>query len=98
MPKRNRVRPISPPTIKGDDEMRQDLSKYVTTRQAAELLGVNRFWIVRLLANEKIKGHKLGHDWIVFAPSLEKYRETKSKRGRPSTKEKQLREESDGQG
>ena len=63
-----------------------NLSKYVTTRQAAEMLGVNRFWIVRLLASDKIKGHKPGHDWLVFQPSLEKYLANKSRRGRPTSK------------
>lgn len=42
MPERKRVRQVSPPTIKGDDEMSKGLTKYVTTRQAAEMLGVSR--------------------------------------------------------
>jgi len=80
--------------------MTRDLTKYVTTREAAEMLGVNRFWIVRLLASEKIKGRKLGHDWLVFAPSLEKYLANKSKRGRPAsgTPTLTVEKKTDGQG
>ena len=75
-------RPDPEPT--GDDEMK-NLNEYVTTRQAAELLGVNRFWIVRLIAAKKIKATKVGHNWLVFTPSLEIYLATKSKRGRPAS-------------
>ena len=58
MPRRKNVRGISPPTTDEDDPMTKDLTKYVTTREAAEMLGVNRFWVVRLLASEKIVGKK----------------------------------------
>jgi excisionase family DNA binding protein len=70
------------PNQEGDDDM-TNLTKYVTTRKAAELLGVKQDHIRKLLGMDKIKGRRLGHDWIVFAPSLEKYLATKSKRGRP---------------
>ena len=79
--------------------MTKDLTKYVTTRQAAEMLGVNRFWVVRLLASEKIAGKKLGHDWLVFTPSLGRYLANKSKRGRPTSKIPQLQTQTgNGQG
>jgi excisionase family DNA binding protein len=91
-------RPDPEPT--GDDEMTQNLNQYATTREAAEMLGVNRFWIVRLLASKKIKGIKRGHDWLVFTPSLEKYLAKKSKRGRPAsgTPTIKVKEKDDGQG
>ena len=67
----------------GDDEMTKDLTKYVTTRQAAGMLGVATTHVNRLLIGEKLRGIKWGHDWLVYVPSLEKYQQTKSKRGRP---------------
>lgn len=56
-----------------DDEMSKDITKYVTTREAAELLGVDSSRIRGLLLSDRISGKKLGHDWLVFRPSLERY-------------------------
>lgn len=77
--------------------MSKDITKYITTREAAEMLGVNRFWIVRLIANGKIKAIKKGYDWFVFTPSLEKYLTHKSKRGRPPSKPPKIKVESKDQ-
>ena len=64
-----------------------NLSKYVTTRQAAEMLGTATTHINRLLIDGKLNGIKPGgHDWLVFQPSLEKYLANKSRRGRPTSK------------
>ncbi|MBI5651468.1 MAG: helix-turn-helix domain-containing protein [Chloroflexi bacterium] len=82
-------------TTGDDDEM--NLRKYVTTRQAAVMLGVGQEHIRKLLSASKVKGIKLGHDWLVFAPSMEKYFETKSNRGRPRSKTPQLEVKSIGQ-
>ena len=88
----------------GDDEMTKDLTKFsetfVTTREAAEMLGVANAHVNRLLIGRKIDGKKMGHDWIVFVPSLRKYLENKSKRGRPSSGEPtiQIAVKTDGQG
>jgi excisionase family DNA binding protein len=73
------------PKNEGDDPMSRDLTKYVTTRQAAEMLGVKQDHIRKLLGLGKVRGIKLGHDWIIFVPSIEKYVGTKSARGRPSS-------------
>ena len=76
--------------------MTKDLAKYakqyVTTKQAAEMLGVVTEHVNRLLIEKKIRGVKLGYSWLVFLPSLEKYRETKSKRGRPGSKTPKMQE------
>lgn len=84
-----------------DDEMK-DLTKYVTTREAAELLGVDSSRVRGLLLSDRIKGKKLGHDWLVFRPSLEKYFAHKSTRGRPPSKRPKIkiksRETNNGQG
>ena len=63
--------------------MSDNLSDYLTTRQAAELLGVDRTHINRLLIDGKLKGQKIGHNWMVFRPSLEEYQPPKELGGRP---------------
>jgi hypothetical protein len=90
-------RPNPEPT--GDDEMK-NLDKYVTTRQAAEMLGVKQRRVQVLLKVGTVMGKQLGHDWLVFTPSLEKYLANKSKRGRPpsGTPKLKIEKKRDGQG
>lgn len=68
----------------------ESLSQYVTTLQAAEMLGVTRFQVIHLLTIKKITGIKWARDWLIYAPSVQKYLETKSRRGRPSSKTPKL--------
>ncbi len=67
-------------------EIPQDLSRYVTTKQAAEILGVDRTQAARLVKAGKLKGVKLGHDWLVSRDSISKYQQTKSPKGRPPSR------------
>lgn len=85
---------VTPPTP-GDNEMSKDLTKYVTTRQAAELLGVETDHINHLLVAQKITGVKMGYSWLVFIPSIESYQKTKSKRGRPPSRTPQIQSENE---
>ncbi len=66
--------------------MSKDLTQYVTTKQAAEMLGVDPSQAARLVRDGKVKGIKLGHDWLVFAPSIEHYLATKPPGGRPPSR------------
>lgn len=70
--------------------MSDNFSDYITTKRAAVILGVQQEHIRKLLGSGKVKGIKLGHDWMVYAPSLEKYFETKSPKGRPASREPKL--------
>ena len=64
--------------------MPAELVNHVTTRQAAELMGVDQDHVTYLLKTEKrIEGIKLGRDWLVYAPSVQQYIDTKSPKGRP---------------
>lgn len=85
--KNTRASPL--PQSVGEDPISKDLTKYadqyVTTRQAAEMLGVVTEHVNRLLIDRKIKGAKLGHSWLVFKPSIAKYLKTKSRAGRPTS-------------
>lgn len=87
---RTRKQPAGNPGGK-DNGMSDTLSDYISTRQAAELLGVDRSQVNRLLIDGKLKGMKPGHDWMVFRPSLDEYFKTKSAAGRPSSGEPQLK-------
>jgi excisionase family DNA binding protein len=90
MSESKRKRPVLFSLGEVTDTMAKDLTKYVPTKQAAKMLGVNRFWIARLLTEERLKGIKVGRDWLVFVPSIERYRDTKSKRGRPPSRVPQM--------
>lgn len=85
--------------------MTKDLTKYVTTREAAELLGVKQRRVQAMLKAKRIDGKRVARDWLVYVPSLEKYIATKSKRGRPPSKPPKIKVRSkdqepktDGQG
>ncbi len=92
MPVRKRNHRPASMTQTEEDAMSKDLSKYVPTLKAAKVLGVSQDHVTRLLTGGRIKGIKLGHDWLVFLPSLDRYLETKSKRGRPSSSIPQAQE------
>lgn len=71
-----------------DNEMSNDLTQYASTRRAAELLGVVPDHVYRLIEGGKIKSVRLGHEWLIYVPSIGKYLETKSARGRPSSRKR----------
>jgi len=85
--KGNRISNIAVPA---EEFMGAELRHYVTTMQGAKMLGVDPSQVARLVRDGKLKGIKLGHDWLVFAPSIEKYLETKSPKGRPTSRPPQL--------
>lgn len=70
-----------------DMEMSKDLTQYVTTKQAAEMLGVDPDHINHLLAKNKIRGIKPGGwSWLVYVPSIERYNKLRSPKGRPRSR------------
>ncbi len=50
--------------------MSNDMTQYVTTRVAAAQMGVDTSYIRNLLLRGKVKGIKLGYDWLVYLPSM----------------------------
>jgi excisionase family DNA binding protein len=64
-------------------EVSTDLREYVTARQAARLLGVVTDHVYRLIDGGRIIGIRLGHEWLIYVPSVHQYLKTKSARGRP---------------
>ncbi len=65
------------------DVATRELSNYVTTRQAADILGVTQQHVALLIGRGKLQGTKLDYAWLVFRPSIEQYQKTKSAKGRP---------------
>ncbi len=88
MPKRKRA-PATPPPSDEGDALRMD--QFVSTKQAAELLGVEQSHIRLLLGRNRLRGIKPGgRDWLVFRSSLEEYLKSKSKRGKPPSNPPQI--------
>ncbi len=80
--------------LPGEKEASSDsLSNYVTTKRAAEMLGVVTDHVYRLIEGGKVKSIRLGHEWLIYVPSLERYLETKSPKGRPPSRKPQLQED-----
>lgn len=77
--------------------MSKDLTKYAAAREAAEMPGVVLDHVYGLIEGEKLKCIRLGHEWLIIVASIEKYRQTKSKRGRSSSGLPQLSKKN-GQG
>lgn len=55
--------------------------EWITTREAAELLGVTDAHIRRLLLEGKLEGHKFGHIWAVRYSSAQEYLSSRPKPG-----------------
>ena len=64
--------------------------EWITTDQAADLSGLSRPHIRYLLRNRKIRGRKIGRDWVTTRAAVEEYLATNPKPGR---KPKEFREE-----
>lgn len=54
---------------------------YVTTAEAAEIIGCVDSRVRQLLLDEKLEGEKVGRDWLVLKTSAETYRDSERKRG-----------------
>ncbi len=69
-----------------------NLSNYVTTARAAQMLGVLPTSVNHLIYDGRLEGKKLGRDWLIFVPSIGKYLKTKSSKGKPPSGVPQLQE------
>ena len=62
--------------------------KFLSTDEAAAMLHVRRGWITQLLKSGRLKGQKVGRDWVVSQASLEAYQPSKAGRPRSGNKVK----------
>lgn len=59
----------------------------LTTREAAERLGVTQSWVRRLIRDGRLAGAKHGRDYLIGVTDLEAFaRLPRDKTGRPSRK------------
>jgi excisionase family DNA binding protein len=54
---------------------------YITTKQAAKLLGLNQRHVSRLVKEGKLKGEPFGHVYMVDENSVREYSENRPKPG-----------------
>ncbi len=52
-----------------------DIEDYISTREASEKYGLSKEHIARMLKAGQLQGKKIGHDWLVYEPSLLKYKQ-----------------------
>lgn len=67
----------------------QITGRYYTVEQAAELLGLTVDSVRRYCnaAEPKIRGEKLGRDWLIPEAEIKRYREERRPPGRPPASE-----------
>jgi excisionase family DNA binding protein len=58
----------------------------VTTREAAERLGISRRRVQELLQAGALRGEKLSRDWVIEAEEVEAFAKKERPRGRPPKK------------
>jgi excisionase family DNA binding protein len=56
--------------------MEDVLKGFLTTKEAGERVGMHHANVRRLLESGKVKGTKVGRDWVVDAESLDQYAAT----------------------
>ncbi len=64
-------------------------SRYLTSREAAILLGAKHVTVSQLCQHGRLPSHKVANRWLIPRAALEEFAETyQPKRGRPRTKRK----------
>ncbi len=58
-----------------------EMEGYVTTTEAAGIIGCVPRQVRQLLSEGVLKGERVGRDWLVFKESAEKYAKDRPKRG-----------------
>jgi len=51
----------------------ESITDYVSTKRASEQIGLTQRPISHLIRKEIVKGHKVGHGWLVYLTSLKEY-------------------------
>jgi excisionase family DNA binding protein len=57
---------------------------YVTTSEAAAIIGCNASRVRQLLGEKRLQGERVGRDWLVRKASAQAYAKTERKPGRKS--------------
>ncbi len=67
-----------------EQELMQALAGYVTTGEAADLMGMWNKSVRNLIKFGKLKALKVGRDWLIARSSIAEYQKNKSAKGRPT--------------
>ncbi len=59
----------------------EPLKDYISTKEASKRYPLSASHLARLLQEEVIEGIKVGHDWLIYEPSLIEYLEKPRKPG-----------------
>lgn len=66
-------------------------NRMITSAMAAEILGYSASYIRRLLKASKLKGERLGHDWLISMMEVNRFKlKREKKREEFITKEKEI--------
>lgn len=57
------------------------MARLITTTEAAQLTGYARDYVRQLVKSGKVKGKRLGRDWLIDERSLLRYKATLTKQG-----------------
>lgn len=74
----------------GENRMSDSLKDYVTTREAAEMLGIRIESVIQLCNDRRLDSEKVGNSWIIRKDSVEEYYRTKARSGHPTTNKPKL--------
>lgn len=61
--------------------MSDELSEWITTKEAAELTGYTTSYIRKAIYRDRLKGKKLGRDWVLRKDEVLAYAEKMKKLG-----------------
>ena len=56
------------------------LDRFLTTKQASFAVGLNSSRVCQLLRSGKLKGEKMGRDWLISRREIERFIEERKKR------------------
>jgi excisionase family DNA binding protein len=56
------------------------VERFLTTKQASIAVGLNSSRVCQLLRSGKLKGEKMGRDWLISLKELERFIEERKKR------------------
>ncbi len=51
----------------------ESIEDYISTQQASQLSGLSQSQLAHLARNQTVKARKVGHDWLIYGPSLKEY-------------------------
>ncbi len=51
----------------------ESIQDYISTKEASELYNLSQSQLAHLARTQTVKARKVGHDWLIYSPSLKEY-------------------------